>query len=643
MSKPFVDFNHGRIAHEPNWLTGDLETYPANLELPLIGPGEILQQSDLLKPLLMDIARHGLQYAYMKYKKGIEEGTDGPPAQTKNPKHVIIVGAGMAGLVAAHELVRAGHKVTILEAEDRIGGRVKTVDHCTELPDGKRFAEGLYSDAGAMRVPCAPDTPEAEMTHFLTSFYGNEFKLKKLPFINSDNNGLLKFYNSSPMRITEWQEHADRNTTAFWPGWDERIVRTGGKSKFKIQDLDKYYSVSTEIVVNQLRQRLIVAGTTKEQAAIWDEWIDTWSKFSVVSFLTSTLEVIVSSIPQESVTPELNDLGYLLPWPQTAITAYMQYTYTQQLDLSLVQYLRDQMGQWWSPKMHRYEGGMSRLPEGFEAANLKRTKNPWNLEKNFIVSHVHYESAHDLLHKKVNVSGFKNTTDPQVDKASIEGDAVIVTTPVHILREINFEPIGKTEPPPPAFYNAISDIWYGPSTKIMLQCKTRFWEYSDQIYGGFSRTTLPIGQMHYPSNPMVKGEDGSEHRLLPKDGKGILLIYTWKAEALMFGSLPRKLAIAEAVEEVTTIHPQMEKEFDNVSYIEPWYNNPAAQGAYCLLKPKQYNNVTWLMYPWKNLYFAGEAISFASGWIQGALESGMRSAYQFYARNEDEGIKLTHK
>ena len=144
--KPSAGFKHGKIPHEPNWLTGDLEAYPAKGELPLIEPGSILQQSNLLKPLLMDIARHGLHYAYMKYKEGIGEGADGPPAQTKNPKQVVIVGAGMAGLVAAHELVRAGHKVTILEAEDRIGGRVKTVDHCTELPDGKRFAEGLYSD-----------------------------------------------------------------------------------------------------------------------------------------------------------------------------------------------------------------------------------------------------------------------------------------------------------------------------------------------------------------------------------------------------------------------------------------------------------------------------------------------------------------
>ena len=60
-------------------------------------------------------------------------------------KKILILGAGMAGMVAGYELSQAGHDVTILEARLRAGGRVHTLR--------EPFADGLYAEAGAARIP----------------------------------------------------------------------------------------------------------------------------------------------------------------------------------------------------------------------------------------------------------------------------------------------------------------------------------------------------------------------------------------------------------------------------------------------------------------------------------------------------------
>ncbi|MET3196090.1 monoamine oxidase [Bacillus sp. OAE603] len=65
--------------------------------------------------------------------------------KTNSPKDVTVIGAGISGLVAASLLKEAGHRVTIIEANNRIGGRIYT--------KREPFINNQYIDLGAMRIP----------------------------------------------------------------------------------------------------------------------------------------------------------------------------------------------------------------------------------------------------------------------------------------------------------------------------------------------------------------------------------------------------------------------------------------------------------------------------------------------------------
>jgi monoamine oxidase len=63
------------------------------------------------------------------------------PGYSRN--RVVVLGAGLAGLASAYNLMREGYEVTVLEAQERPGGRVLT---------DRSFARGGHAEMGAVRI-----------------------------------------------------------------------------------------------------------------------------------------------------------------------------------------------------------------------------------------------------------------------------------------------------------------------------------------------------------------------------------------------------------------------------------------------------------------------------------------------------------
>jgi monoamine oxidase len=102
-----------------------------------------------------------------------------------NGRSVVVLGAGIAGLVAAYELRRAGYEVTVLEARERIGGRVWTIrggdriQHIGREEQHAAFSPGLYFNAGAARIPSA---------HRVILDYARRLGVRVEPFVNANRN-----------------------------------------------------------------------------------------------------------------------------------------------------------------------------------------------------------------------------------------------------------------------------------------------------------------------------------------------------------------------------------------------------------------------------------------------------------------------
>jgi monoamine oxidase len=126
---------------------------------------------------------------------------DGAPQGTT----ILVLGAGMAGLVAAYELRNAGYTVKVLEYNKRAGGRAWTIrggDEYTELGGATQrceFDNGLYLNPGPWRIP---------YNHLAVLDYAKRLNVPLEPFIQINYNAYLhssRAFDGKPQRYRKVQ------------------------------------------------------------------------------------------------------------------------------------------------------------------------------------------------------------------------------------------------------------------------------------------------------------------------------------------------------------------------------------------------------------------------------------------------------
>ena len=452
---------------------------------------------------------------------------EGLGGRSRDRKRVVIVGAGMAGLVAAFELARQGHEPVILEAQNRVGGRVYTL---------RNFAPGLYAEAGAMRIP---------RIHALTLEYCKLFGLEVRPFVMDNPR--------APVYL------AGRRMTF------EQLDREPDLIPFELSPSERGRTFAD-----------LWAEAIREVRAFYDRAGE------------DAHAILGRDYDRVSIRDFLKGRGF----SEGAIELYGIMSYREaNMGASVVELLREIVGHAFED-MQEIAGGMDQLPHAFYDRLRRYVRlgaHVTAIEQDREQVTVHYRTA----------SGVYSQT----------GDYCICTIPFGVLRHLDFTP-----PLSKGKYRAIRSLNYNPSTKILLQVRSRFWEKEGGT-GGATPTDLPIRRIVYPSHSPADDE------------RGVLLAsYTWGQDAARWGALSPDDRIALALKDVAKIHPQVREHFEGGAS-HAWYSDPYAVGAFALFEPGQESTLQPdIVKPEGRVHFAGEHCSLWHAWIQGALESGIRAA-----------------
>ena len=274
------------------------------------------------------------------------------------------------------------------------------------------------------------------------------------------------------------------------------------------------------------------------------------------------------------------------------------------LPIALTEHLREENDAVWLGNFHEIVGGTDLLATAFRDA--LNAIQPGKIKQGCEVLRIEQSGAKA---RAIYSDGTNTYTE--------EGDWVICTIPFGVLNRLDIHD---------AFSNqrlrAIQGVNYDPSTKVIGRSPNRWWESVDGIYGGGSMYDTQMGSTWYPADNTAQDANVTNAESL------FLASYTWGQLARRIATVPDDQLDDVMRQELGRIHTSIEST-PNLYSTEirwAWDQVPTQSGAYAFFMPgEQYRFYQDMVGPDGRIFLTGEHVSHTHSWIQGALESAIRT------------------
>lgn len=176
------------------------------------------------------------------------------PLPSKKHKKIIIIGAGISGLIAAQQLVKFGFDVKVLEARDRVGGRVVTFRKNNFIADlGALVVTGLGGNpitVIAKQISMSLNKIKAKCP--LYESIGNTVPKEKDEMVEREFNRLLEA--TSYLASIEFLDNKDQQSLSLGQAleWIIQLQEKNVKEK-QIQHLKAVLDLQEKLKDNQIR------------------------------------------------------------------------------------------------------------------------------------------------------------------------------------------------------------------------------------------------------------------------------------------------------------------------------------------------------------------------------------------------------